>query len=66
MGKKERISSVLRLVGGSAEDVDRLVGELEGFLDKLNAEVEDWKFSTEEFRDGTRVYGRFQILIRKK
>jgi len=65
MGKKERISSVLRLVGGNAEDVDRIVGELDEFLDKLNAEVEDWKFSMEEFRDGTRIYGRFQMIIKK-
>jgi hypothetical protein len=31
----------------------------------LNAELEDWKISMEEYGDGTRVFARFQILIRK-
>jgi hypothetical protein len=65
MGKKEKVSSVLRLVGGKTEDVDRVVDELDRFLDKLNAEVEDWKFSMEEFQDGTRIFARFQIVIKK-
>lgn len=65
MGKKEKISSVLQLVGGKAENVEKIVGELDKFFENLNAEIEDWKFSMEEFRDGTRIFARFQIIIKK-
>ena len=65
MGKKEKISSVLQLVGGKSENVEKIVEEIDKFFDSLNAEVEDWKFSMEEFQDGTRVFARFQILIKK-
>ncbi len=65
MGKKEKISSVLQLVGGRAENVEKIVEELDKFFENLNAEVEDWKFSMEEFRDGTRIFARFQIIIKK-
>ncbi|MFA5772354.1 MAG: hypothetical protein WC974_06470 [Thermoplasmata archaeon] len=65
MGKKERISSVLQLVGGNKENVEKIVEEIDKFFENLNAEIEDWKFSIEEFRDGTRIFARFQILIKK-
>lgn len=65
MGKKEKISSVLQLVGGRAENVEKIVEEMDKFFENLNAEIEDWKFSMEEFRDGTRIFARFQILIKK-
>jgi len=65
MGKKEKISSVLQLVGGKPENVEKMVEELDKFFENLNAEIEDWKFSMEEFRDGTRIFARFQILIKK-
>jgi hypothetical protein len=65
MGKKQKISSVLQLVGGKAENVEKIVEEMDKFFDNLNAEIEDWKFSMEEFRDGTRIFARFQILIKK-
>lgn len=65
MGKKEKIASVLQLVGGKKENVAKIVDEIDKFFDSLNAEIEDWKFSMEEFRDGTRLFARFQILIKK-
>ena len=65
MGKKEKISSVLQLVGGRPENVEKIVEELDKFFENLNAEIEDWKFSMEEFQDGTRIFARFQIVIRK-
>jgi hypothetical protein len=65
MGKKEKIASVLQLVGGRKENVAKIVDEIDKFFDSLNAEIEDWKFSMEEFRDGTRLFARFQILIKK-
>jgi hypothetical protein len=65
MSKKEKISSILQLVGGKPENVEKMVEELDKFFDNLNAQIEDWKFSMEEFRDGTRIFARFQILIKK-
>ncbi|MCJ7516427.1 MAG: hypothetical protein MUO18_00485 [Methanomassiliicoccales archaeon] len=65
MEKKEKMASVLRLVGGKPENVEKIVDELDKFLGNLNAELEDWKISMEEYGDGTRVFARFQILIRK-
>jgi hypothetical protein len=65
LGKKEKMASVLRLVGGRPENVEKIVDELDKFLGNLNAELEDWKISMEEYGDGTRVFARFQILIRK-
>lgn len=65
MGKKEKIASVLQLVGGKRENVEKVVEEMDKFFENINAEVEDWKFSMEEFGDGTRIFARFQILIKK-
>lgn len=65
MSKKEKVASVLKLMGGSRENAERIVNEVDIFLNSLNAEVEDWKIAMEEFSDGTRVFARVQILIRK-
>ncbi|HTY46416.1 MAG TPA: hypothetical protein VMB46_01995 [Methanomassiliicoccales archaeon] len=65
MAEKEKLSSVLQMVGGKPENVEKIVNEVDRFLDNLNAELEDWKLSMEEFSDGTRLFARFQILIRK-
>ncbi len=65
MGEKDKMSSVLQMVGGKPENVEKIVNEVDRFLDNLNAELEDWKLSMEEFSDGTRLFARFQILIRK-
>ena len=65
MGKKEKIASVLQLVGGNKKNVENIVNEIDMFLESLNAEIEDWKFSMEEYKDGTRIFARFQILIKK-
>ena len=65
MGKKEKIASVLQLIGGDRKNVENVVNEIDQFLDSLNAQIEDWKFSMGEYKDGTRVFVRFQILIKK-
>lgn len=65
MGKKEQVASILQMVGGNAKHAERLVDEMERFFDSLNAEIEDWKISMEEYKDGTRVFARVQILIKK-
>jgi len=61
MGKRENVASVLNLVGGKPENVERIVEEIDKFFDSLNAEMENWKVSMEEYEDGTRFFARFQI-----
>jgi len=65
MGKKEKISAVLELMGGNRDNVEKVVAEMDDLFETLNAEVEDWKLSMEEFPEGTRIYARFQVLLRK-
>lgn len=65
MGKKEKVASVLHLVGGKPENVEKIVDELDSFFETIDAELEDWKISMEEHTDGTRVYARFQVLVKK-
>ena len=55
----------MHMVGGKPENVERIVDEIDRFLGGLNAELEDWKVSMEEFADGTRIFARFQILVKK-
>ena len=65
MGKKEKIASVLKLIGGDKKNVENIVNELDKFLDSLNAEIEDWKFSMGEYKEGTRIFVRVQVLVKK-
>lgn len=65
MGKREKVASVMQLVGGKPENIEAIVEAVDGFFDQVNAELEDWKFSMEEHRDGTRIFARFQILIKR-
>lgn len=65
LGKKEKMASVLHLVGGKPENVEKIVDEIDKFFDNMNAELEDWKVSMEEFPDGTRIFVRLQVLIKK-
>ncbi len=65
MGKKEKVASVLQLVGGKSENVEKIVDELDSFFESLNAEMEGWKISMEEYPDGTRIFARFQMLMKK-
>ena len=36
MGKKEKVASVLQLVGGKSENVEKIVDELDSFFESLN------------------------------
>lgn len=65
MGKKEKIASVLKLMGGDRKNVENIVNELDKFLGSLDAEIEDWKFSMGEYKDGTRIFVRVQVLVKK-
>jgi len=65
MGNKENLESVLHMVGGNPDNVERIVDEIDKFFDSMNAELEGWKVSMEEFSDGTRIFARFQVLLKK-
>ena len=65
MGKKEKMAAVLNLIGGKPENVEKIADEIDKFFDSIDAELEDWKVSMEEYSDGTRIYARFQILMKK-
>jgi hypothetical protein len=65
MGQKTRVSSVLQMIGGKPENVERILDEVDKFFEDLNAELEDWKISMEEFPDGTRLFARVQVLLKK-
>jgi hypothetical protein len=65
MGKKESVASVLHMVGGNPDNVEKIVDEMDKFFDSMNAELEDWKVTMEEFTDGTRIFARLQILLKK-
>jgi len=64
MDKRDKMASVLHLVGGKPENVEKIVDEIDEFMNTLNAELEDWKVSMEEFQDGTRIFARFQVLVK--
>jgi hypothetical protein len=65
MGNKESLASVLHMVGGNPDNVEKIVDEIDNFFDSMNAELEGWKVSMEEFSDGTRIFARFQVLLKK-
>jgi hypothetical protein len=65
MSDKEKIASALRLINGKKENVEKIAETVDKFFEGLHLEIEDWKFSMEEFSDGTRIFVRFQIVIKK-
>jgi len=65
MSDKEKIISALHLINGKKENVDKIAESVEKFFENLHLEIEDWKFSMEEFTDGTRIFIRFQIIVKK-
>jgi hypothetical protein len=65
MSDKEKIVSALRLINGKKENVEKIAETVDKFFENLHLEIEDWKFSMEEFSDGTRIFIRFQIVVKK-
>ena len=65
MSDKEKIESMLHIVEGKKENVKTIMDTVEKFLENLHLEIEDWKISVEESREGTRVFVRFQIIVKK-
>jgi hypothetical protein len=64
MTNKEKIVSVLKSVKGRKNNIETIVDTLDKFFENLHLEVEDWKISMEEFQDGTRIFVRFQIIVK--
>jgi hypothetical protein len=65
MSNKDKISEVIHLVEGKKENIALIIDSIEKFFENLNLEMEDWKVSMEEFQDGTRIFIRFQILVKR-
>jgi len=65
MSDKEKIESMLHIVEGKKENVKTIKNTVEKFFENLHLEIEDWKISVEESREGTRVFVRFQIIVKK-
>lgn len=65
MSDKEKIISALELINGKKENVEKIAESVDKFFENLHLEIEDWKFSMEEFSDGTRIFVRFQIVVKK-
>ena len=65
MSDKEKIISALQLISGKKENVEKIADSVDKFFENLRLEIEDWKFSMEEFSDGTRIFLRFQIVVKK-
>jgi hypothetical protein len=54
-----------RFTIGKKENVEKLAESVDKFFENLQLEIEHWKFSMEEFSDGTRIFIRFQIVVKK-
>jgi hypothetical protein len=49
----------------SDEKVQQIMAEVDRFFKSVHAEIEDWKFSMEDYGDGTRIFVRFQIHVNR-
>jgi hypothetical protein len=45
------------------EKINTIVDEVDRFFQAFHADIEDWKFSMEDYGDGTRIFVRFQIHL---
>jgi hypothetical protein len=66
MGTKDKIISTFHTIEGKQENISMIVDTIEQFFDNLQVDVEDWKISTEESHEGTRLFVRLQVLVKKK
>ena len=65
MKDKEKIEPLLHIVEGKKENVEAIMDTVKQFFENLHLEIEYWKISLEESREGTRVFIRFQIIVKK-
>jgi len=62
MSAKSSTSGLAELAGGD-DKMGKIVDEMDRFFKSVHADIEDWKFSMEDYGDGTRIFVRFQIHI---
>jgi hypothetical protein len=65
MSNKDKIVEVLHLVEGKKENFEVIIEAIEKFFENLQVEIEDWKISMEESQEGTRIFVRFQIIVKR-
>lgn len=65
MKPKKGTGSITALAGGEDQKMDKIVDEVDRFFKSVHADIEDWKFSMEDYGDGTRIFVRFQVHINK-
>jgi hypothetical protein len=62
---KDEPTVAVAFAGGKDEKLTKIVGEVDRFFKSVHADIEDWKFSMEEYGEGTRIFVRFQLHINK-
>jgi hypothetical protein len=67
MGAKPtaREGTAFELKGGEDQKMNNIVEEVDRFFKTVHADIEDWKFSMEDYGDGPRIFVRFQIHVNK-
>lgn len=65
MNNKEKIVTALHLISEEKENAEKIAETVGKFFENLHLEIEDWKFSMEEFSEGTRIFLRIQIIVKK-
>jgi hypothetical protein len=61
MKAKHEIASIPEVKPGDDAKMTKIVDEVDRFFKSVHADIEDWKFSMEDYGDGTRIFVRFQI-----
>jgi hypothetical protein len=65
MTSKKTARSEATLPGREDEKMTKIMDEVDRFFKSVDAEIEDWKFSMEDYGDGTRIFVRFQIHVNR-
>jgi hypothetical protein len=63
MGPKSRAQTAIQSLGAGDDKMNQIVAEVDRFFKTVHAEIEDWKFSMEDYGDGTRIFVRFQLHL---
>jgi hypothetical protein len=65
MKAKASAGEKVKFPGSDEQKMSNIVDEMDRFFQSVHADIEDWKFSMEDYGDGTRIFVRFQIHINK-
>jgi hypothetical protein len=61
MSGKKGLVPETALATGDDQKMNQIVDEVDRFFKSVHADIEDWKFSMEDYGDGTRIFVRFQL-----